>query len=258
MQENRIKITWYGTASVRITIGSSQLLIDPFFPFSDSSVKVPADAYDGCSNILVSHGHFDHIGSIKEIVRDDTAVYCTKAPYQTLCRKGVSENNLHLISTGDVFSIGKFRITAYNGKHIKLSAWDCIKKAFSKRIMQNRKGICGKLKKITSCLEKKETLCYLIEACGKRILVLGSLALADNVNYPTDADIAFFPYQYSDDIFSIASSVFEKLKPKAVLLTHFDDTFPPFSTETDTSEIEEQLKRYAAVYKLRNGGSVEI
>lgn len=58
--------------------------------------------------------------------------------------------------------------------------------------------------------------------------------------------------------FSIASSVFEELKPKAVLLTHFDDTFPPFSTETDTSEIEEQLKRYAAVYKLRNGGSVEI
>ncbi len=258
MQEKRVKITWYGTASVRLTAGSSQLLIDPFFPFADSSVKVPADAYEGCSNILVSHGHFDHIGSIKDLVRDDTAVYCTKAPYQTLCRKGVSRNNLHLISVGDVFSIGEFRITAYNGKHIKLSGWDCIKKAFSKRVLQNRKGIWGKLKKITSCLEKKETLCYLIETCGKRILILGSLALADNENYPTGADIVFFPYQDSEDIFAAALSVFERLNPKAVLLTHFDDTFPPFSTETDTSDIEEHLKKNAAVYKLSHGGSVEL
>ena len=67
MYENRTNITWYGTASVRIASGSSQLIIDPFFPFPDSRVKVSDDAYSDCSSILVSHDHFDHIGSISRV-----------------------------------------------------------------------------------------------------------------------------------------------------------------------------------------------
>ena len=67
MQENKIRITWYGTASVRITAGDSQLLIDPFFPFPESGVSVAADAFAGCSRILVSHGHFDHIQAVREL-----------------------------------------------------------------------------------------------------------------------------------------------------------------------------------------------
>ena len=91
MQEKKIKITWYGTASVRITADSSQLLIDPFFPFPDSRIKVSADAYNNCRHILISHGHFDHISSINSIMRDDTVVFCTKTPYHSLCRKGVKK-----------------------------------------------------------------------------------------------------------------------------------------------------------------------
>ncbi len=111
MYENRTNITWYGTASVRIASGSSQLIIDPFFPFPDSRVKVSDDAYSDCSSIPVSHGHFDHIGSI---VREGTVVYCTKTPYRSLNRMCVSKENLRLIHEGSVFSVGDIRITAYN------------------------------------------------------------------------------------------------------------------------------------------------
>ncbi|HRR77696.1 MAG TPA: MBL fold metallo-hydrolase [Ruminococcus sp.] len=258
MQENKIKITWYGTASVRITAGNSHLLIDPFFPFPDSRIKVAADAYSGCSQILISHGHYDHIGSISEIVRPGTTVYCTNAPYHTLCRKGVNKNNLHLIKAGSVFTAGNFCITAYKGKHIKLGAAECLKAILSKRVLRNLKGITGKLKKFSSCLEKKESLCYLIEAYGKRILILGSLAIAEGVDYPKGADIAFFPYQGSKELCRIAAEIYEKLRPEAVLLTHFDDTFPPFSSEIDTSGFEEYMKGRGAVYKLPHGGSFEI
>lgn len=258
MQEKNIRITWYGTASVRITAGNSQLLIDPFFPFPDSRIKVSHDAYDNCSKILISHGHFDHIGSINEIVRKDTTVYCTQTPYQTLCRRGVRKDNLHMIKVGDDFSVGDFKITAYKGKHIKLSALDCVKAIFSKRVMNNRKGIMEKLLKFTSCLEKNESLCYLVEAFDKHILILGSLSLAADVAYPENIDIVFFPYQGSDKLCKIAAGIYEKLKPKSVLLTHFDDTFPPFSAEIDTSEFENYMKNRAPVYKLKHGGSIEI
>ena len=254
----KINIIWYGTASVRITAGSSQLLIDPFFPFSDSKVKVATNAYDGCSHILISHGHFDHISSIRDIARNDTIVYCTKAPYHTLCSKGVNEKNLRLIKPGSSFYVGDMHITAFKGKHISLNIWSILKTVCSRRVRHNLKGINGKLKKIVSCLEKKETLCYVVEVYGKRILILGSLALADDIDYPTGVDLAFFPYQGSKRLCDIALRIYDRLRPKAVLLTHFDDTFPPFSSEIDTSDFEEHMKQRAKVYKLPHGGRLEI
>ncbi len=258
MDKNRIQITWYGTASVRICAGSSELLIDPFFPFPDSHVKVPADAFEGCSHILISHGHYDHIGSISRIVRPGCKVYCTRAPYRTLLRKGVSRSELRLIRAGSVLHIGQFRINAIKGAHIRLGAPEILKKLFSRRVWKYRRGIVRKLLRFASCLEKKETLCYLIEAYGKRILVLGSLALAPDTDYPRDADIVFFPYQGTDDMSGPVTEIYRRLSPKAVLLTHYDDTFPPFSTETDTTETEKYLRERTAVHKLRHGDSLFI
>ena len=258
MQEPGIRLTWYGTASVRITAGSTQLLIDPFFPLEGSKIRIPANAYSGCSKILITHGHFDHIGSIREIVRPGTAVYCTRAPYRSLRRKGVREEHLHRIKPGDVLTFGDIRITVYRGSHIKLRPWYCLKAVFGRRARQNRKDIIRKLLKFASCREKKEALCYLAEAYGKRILILGSMALAPDTEYPAGADLALFPYQGSDQLFAIAKSIYQTIRPKAVLLTHFDDTFPPFSREVETAGFEHYLKSRAAVYRLRHGGTIEI
>ena len=192
MDDKKIAITWYGTASVRISAGSTQLLIDPFYPFSDSSVKIPPDAFDNCSDILISHGHYDHIGSLSKIVRRNTRVFCTKAPCRTLCAMGVSRENLRLIRPGSVFKVGDIRITVFKGKHIRLTALDCIKAVFSMRVLQKTSGVVGKIQRIISCPEKGESLCFLAEAYGRRILILGSLALADDVDYPPDTDIVFF------------------------------------------------------------------
>ena len=58
---DRTTITWYGHSCVRIdTAGGKTVIIDPFFENPKSPIK--ADAVDRCDLLLVTHGHFDHMG----------------------------------------------------------------------------------------------------------------------------------------------------------------------------------------------------
>src|SRR3954452_20001186 len=59
------EITWLGHASWLIDTGKHRILVDPFFtdnPAAPAGAKdLPADF------ILISHGHFDHVGDAAEI-----------------------------------------------------------------------------------------------------------------------------------------------------------------------------------------------
>jgi L-ascorbate metabolism protein UlaG (beta-lactamase superfamily) len=55
------RITWYGHSCFEITTsGGRTVIIDPWF--SNPSSPKGADAVDRCDLLLVTHGHFDHLG----------------------------------------------------------------------------------------------------------------------------------------------------------------------------------------------------
>lgn len=55
------RITWYGHSAVRIdTPGGKRIVIDPFLRNPKSPIS--ADQVDRCDVLLVTHGHFDHLG----------------------------------------------------------------------------------------------------------------------------------------------------------------------------------------------------
>lgn len=259
MQEKTITISWFGTASLRITAGASTVFVDPFVPFPESPVCINQQAFSDCKHILITHGHFDHIGSIREIILPGTTVYCTKTPRKNLRFMGVPECDIYPVQAGNVLNLGEFQITVLKGAHLKTGN-SIFKALFNKRILRERKGVLRKIIQFISCLEKNETVCYLIEAYGKRILVLGSLALADGISYPKNIDLLTIPYQGSPYLIDIAKRICGKIKARSVLLTHYDNTFPPFSSEIDTSEFEKcmQTKSRAKVFKIRQGESISI
>jgi L-ascorbate metabolism protein UlaG (beta-lactamase superfamily) len=54
-------ITWYGHSCIRMdTAGGKTVLVDPWF--SNPSSPMSADAVERCDLLLVTHGHFDHMG----------------------------------------------------------------------------------------------------------------------------------------------------------------------------------------------------
>lgn len=61
------RVTWHGHATVSLTDGESDILIDPFFSGNPSAVTAAAD-HDP-DFIVVTHGHGDHVTDVAEIGR---------------------------------------------------------------------------------------------------------------------------------------------------------------------------------------------
>ena len=70
--------TWYGHSCFELrTPGGKVVLFDPWFSNPTSPKKV--SAVDRCDVLLVSHGHFDHLGSPPRQVLDADALTVARA-----------------------------------------------------------------------------------------------------------------------------------------------------------------------------------
>ena len=254
-----MKITWFGTASLAVETAAGRLLADPFFPMKGSPTRVARDAYRGYQSILVTHGHFDHILSLPAILRESGAtVWCTETPYRTLQAMDVPEDNLRLIAPGDAFEREGMRVTVYRSRHVEYDARLLRRTFLNPRMLRH----AGNLPLIASVFrampENGETVAYHIEAEGRSLMILGSLNLAEGVDYPAGMDLLALPYQGTSDLLTPGLHIVERLRPRAVLLDHFDDAFPPISSAVDTSDIQQALSGRLPVYRLEPGGSLEL
>nr|AGS52244.1 hypothetical protein [uncultured bacterium contig00056] len=227
-----MKIKWYGTASILLEHDGSRLLFDPFIPINKKAYKPPIEELAAIENIFITHGHYDHVSDVPAIFKKGNGkqnIYCTATPRATLVSKGVDENCIKIINPQDVLNIGSFTIRVLKGKHIIFDTWQILKTLFNFRIFTNWKNLRHILKEHKHYDEAGETVVYEISAAGKQILLLGSLNLDDNTEYPKDADLLVLPFQGRSDINKYAMNFIGRLQPKKILLDHFDDTFPPIS-----------------------------
>lgn len=238
-----MKIRWFGTASVAIETESSKVLIDPFVPLPGSTVKTCLEDYMGYDEILLTHGHIDHILSIPDILEErNKHVRCTLTPAVTLLDKGVSKDQITAISPGDEFDIGDIHVTVFKGKHIRFDAKLIAETVADKRILKFKDNLLMIRKENSICIENGETVHYLIESEGKKIFLLGSLALDEDTSSPEGMDLAVLPYQGNSHIIDLALKAAYILKPKKIFLDHFDDTFPPISNSINTAQFTEETE----------------
>ena len=233
-------IKWLGTASVAVIHGACRLLFDPFVPLKGSPVPVTIDHFDGYPHIFVTHGHFDHIASIPAIVRRNpkARVHCTRAPFKALLSKGVPERNLALIAPGQEIAFEDVKLRVYPGRHAVLGG---LTRERLRALLKSpgRGNLPYILKEHRVCREKDETVCYHIKAGGQTLFLMGSLNLRDEPDYPAEPGLLLLPYNGWKDNLPPAVRVIERLRPKKVILTHFDVTFPPLTTPLDITPLQE-------------------
>ena len=236
-----MRLIWHGTAAIEAVCKAGRILFDPFVPFKGSPVKVDIGVFDGFSDIFVTHCHFDHVMSLPELVRRNPGmtIHCTQAARDQLFKKGkIPEKNLSLLRIGDEIAVKGFTVRLWHGKHAVLP------KADGKRIAgwfrsPARGNIPRLIREFYGWDERDECVFYTLEAEEKTVALMGSMNLREEIAYPTGADVLILPYNGWPDNLPPAKAIIERLKPKAVLLDHWDDTFPPLTTPVDTAPIIE-------------------
>lgn len=110
-----IKITWYGHSALALEVGGYKLLVDPYFTgnpvASISADKVTPDY------ILVTHGHFDHVGDAAAIAKRTGAMVISNFEIAEWMRKqGVPNTHEQHIGGGHDFPFGNLKLTtAFHG-----------------------------------------------------------------------------------------------------------------------------------------------
>ena len=242
-----MNIQWHGTAALTIEHQGYTVAVDPFvgMPVGTSDEarynSERANKFREADAVLVTHGHFDHIYDIPAVYGDlDTPIYATKTPVETLVKLGMKRGRFCLITPPQEFSLGGMKITAYQGRHCTFDLGVIMKTVFRRMTWRHPLTLVRLLRLNKAYPENGETLFYEIEADGKRLQLMGSMGLDDGTEYPTGADLLVLPFQGTGNPAKTVKPLVERLKPRAIVLDHYDDAFPPMSAQIATEKYEKE------------------
>jgi L-ascorbate metabolism protein UlaG (beta-lactamase superfamily) len=111
-----MQITWYGHSAFRLDFDGKAVLIDPFFTGNPTFTSDKAAAIKGVSDIVVTHGHGDHVGDTLDIAKQTGAKVTSGYDLcMWLASKGLEKFNP--MNTGGTTDAGGFTVSLVRADH---------------------------------------------------------------------------------------------------------------------------------------------
>ncbi|MDI6105423.1 MBL fold metallo-hydrolase [Actinoplanes sp. NEAU-A12] len=108
-----MRLVKFTHACVRLEDGDRRLLIDP-------GVWTEPEAFDGVTDILVSHEHDDHIDLAKVVALASPVRIFAPEPVLALAEKAGIAEAVTVIAPGDEFTVAGFRAAVVGGRHAEI------------------------------------------------------------------------------------------------------------------------------------------
>ena len=109
-----MQVTWHGHATWHVEVGSTELLIDPFFGNPKTDLE-PEDVGTPDA-VLVTHGHDDHVGHVGAFA--DTTVAGTPEVVGHLAEQhGIAEDDALGFNLGGTVEVGDAYVTMHRADH---------------------------------------------------------------------------------------------------------------------------------------------
>ena len=238
-----MKLTWYGTATVGLDDGKTKLLFDPFVRMNRRLETTPIEGFAGFDAVLVTHGHLDHIYSIPALMQADQSVpvYCTQTPKNTLVSRGAPQDRIHLISPGETLLFGDFTVKVWKFRHIVFDPVYILTVMPKCVVMFPRLFWQAYMNK--KMPENGEIVAFEITNAGKKIFLTGSFRDTPSVEYPKDVDLLVLANGGSVFVPEKTKGFIEKYRPKAILVDHFDNAFPPVTRNVSVKRLQRTVAK---------------
>jgi L-ascorbate metabolism protein UlaG (beta-lactamase superfamily) len=111
-----MQVTWYGHSAFRLDFAGKAVLVDPFFTGNPAFVSDKAAAIRGVTHIVLTHGHFDHVGDTLDISAATGARVITNYDLcMWLAAKGLKK--FDPMNTGGTTDQGGFTVTLVHADH---------------------------------------------------------------------------------------------------------------------------------------------
>ena len=116
-----MQLTWFGHSAFRIEFGDVRIMMDPFLTGNPTFKGDSKAVAEGCTHVLLTHGHNDHVGDALEICRHNGAMAVGSAEVcDWLAGQGVERVNPG--NHGGTVDCGGFTVSFVNALHS--SSWE--------------------------------------------------------------------------------------------------------------------------------------
>jgi L-ascorbate metabolism protein UlaG (beta-lactamase superfamily) len=240
-----VTLRWLGTAGFSLEHGGEELLLDPFLSRPEGAfpeIEVPPGNLGRASLVLVSHGHFDHAMDVPLVARacPGARIFAPRASLRWMAREGVDPARLFANEDHESTPFGaSSMVRILPSRHIR---FDPLLVARTTSLVI-RGGAFLRILRLAARYPLGSNSEFLLELGGLRILFSGSGGGDYERLAALEPDVFLCPFAGRTDVVEHYSRALRALRPRTVVLHHFDRFFPSFCVDYPVEEFERRVRR---------------
>lgn len=233
-----MQITWQGNASLVVRQDDDVVVVDPFLGRNADRPALTPAMLRPARALALTHGHFDHAGDIPWLLEHHPLpVHCAPDTGRNLVRwHGVPRELVRPLSWRAPISEGQLQLVPIPSEHIQHDRRivRTTTRAALLRPQQRHTLRLPLLLREHRRFPMGTPVAWLVRGGGRTALILGSMALRQDERYPLNVDALLLPLQGHSRVHEVGLDMVRALRPRRVVLHHFDDAFPPITRDEDT------------------------